>query len=303
MSAELFEATKRWGRWGADDQRGALNLLTPERIAAAATLVQDGVTVPCGRRLATEPAVDNPTPALHHMIHAGDFAAAGGGAGEQAFQWAADFVGVAFHGNSVSHIDALSHVFVDGRMYNGASAAEVTSEGARRSSIEVAERGIVGRGVLLDIPRRRGVDWLEPGEAITGDELDATGVDVRPGDIVLVHTGRDRRRDALGPWNTYADGLAGLDPECARWLHAKDPSVLGSDGVSDVMPSRGEPGWPVPIHMCALVGMGIHLLDNLRLDLLADACAQRGRWEFLFVVAPLQIGGGTGSPVNPLAVL
>jgi kynurenine formamidase len=117
-------------------------------------------------------------------------------------------------------------------MYNGASASEVTSGGAGRSSIDVADSGIVGRGVLLDIPRLRGVDWLEPGDAITSDELDATGVTVEEGDIVLVHTGRDRRRDRRGAWNTYVDGLAGLDAECARWLHDKDPAVLGADGVS-----------------------------------------------------------------------
>lgn len=297
MSVDLFEATKRWGRWGEDDDRGALNLLTPDRVARAAALVRDGVTVPCGRRLATAPAVDNPNPALHHMIQAGDVAATQNG-----LQWAGDFIGVAFHGNSVSHIDALSHVFVDGRMYNGAPATDVTSVGARRSSIEVADDGIVGRGVLLDIPLLRGVDWLEPGDAITQNELDCTGVTLEQGDIVLVHTGRDRRRKAVGPWNTYVDGLAGLDPECARWLHDKDPAVLGGDGVSDVMPGS-DPEWPIPIHTCALVGMGIHLLDNLRLDLLADACAARGRWEFLFVIAPLQIGGGTGSPVNPIAIL
>ncbi|HEX2700815.1 MAG TPA: cyclase family protein [Acidimicrobiales bacterium] len=296
MSTELFAATKRWGRWGDADDRGALNLLTPERVANAAGLVADGAIVPCGRRLATAPAIDNPTPALHHMIHAGDVAA-----GETGPQWCGDFVGVACHGNNVSHIDALCHVFVDGRMYNGAPATEVTSVGARRSSIEVAETGIVGRGVLLDIPQLRGVSWLEPGDAITPEELDATGVYLEQGDIVLVHTGRDRRREAHGPWNTYTDGLAGLHPECARWLYDKDPSVLGCDGVSDVMPGP-DPEWPIAIHMCAIVGMGIHLLDNLRLDLLADACAERNRWEFLFVVAPLQIGGGTGSPVNPIAI-
>ena len=111
MSQELFDATKRWGRWGDDDDRGALNLLTPERVAGAATLVRDGLTVPCGRPLDTAPAVDNPNPALHHMIHAGDMAA-----GSKGFQWSGDFVGVAFHGNNVSHIDALCHVFVDGQM-------------------------------------------------------------------------------------------------------------------------------------------------------------------------------------------
>lgn len=297
MSAELFEATKRWGRWGSHDERGALNLLTAERVAGAAALVEEGIAVPCGRPLATTPAADNPTPVLHHMIHAGDLATEG-----TAFDWSADFVGVACHGHTISHLDALCHVFVEGKMYNGAPASEVTSIGAQRSSIEAAGTGIVGRGVLLDIPRLRGVDWLEPGEAITSDELDATGVAVEQGDIVLVHTGRDRRREALGEWNTFADGLAGLDAECARWLYDRDPAVLGADGVSDVMPGS-DPAWPIPIHMCALVGMGIHLLDNLRLDRLADACAERGRWEFLFMVAPLQIGGGTGSPVNPIAVL
>jgi kynurenine formamidase len=297
MSQELYEATKRWGRWGDDDERGALNLLTPERVARAAALVREGLTIPCGRPLPTAPAADNPNPALHHMTHAGDLAA-----GSKGFQWSSDFIGVAFHGNTVSHLDALCHVFVDGQMYNGAPASDVTSTGARRSSIEVADAGIVGRGVLLDIPRVRGVDWLEPASVITPDELDATGVAVEQGDIVLVHTGRDRRREAVGPWNSYVDGLAGLDPACARWLHDRDPSVLGSDGVSDVNPGPGGE-WPIPIHMCALVGMGIHLLDNLRLDRLADACAERGRWEFLFVVAPLQIEGATGSPVNPIAIL
>jgi len=292
---ELFEQTKRWGRWGGDDERGALNLLTPERVGRAVTLARTGRVISCGRELPVVPAADNPLPALHHMVAAGDLARGPG------LQASADFIGVSFHGMAVSHIDALCHVFVDGQMYNGAPATEVTSVGAKRSSIEAANAGIVGRGVLLDIPRVRGVDWLEPGDVITPDELDATGVTVEQGDIVLVHIGRDRRRDALGPWNTYA-GLAGLAPECARWLYDNDPSVLGCDGVSDVNPGPGGE-WPIPIHMCALVGMGIHLLDNLRLDLLSDACAERGRWEFLFVVAPLQIGGGTGSPINPIAIL
>lgn len=299
-AAELFESTKQWGRWGDDDQRGALNLLTAERTAAAATLVRDGTVVSCGRPLPVAPALDNPTPAQHHMLRAGDVLAARG------LQVSADFVGVAFHGMAVSHIDALCHVFVEGRMWNGFPASDVTSLGARRNSIEPAAAGIVGRGVLLDLPRRRGTRWLEPGDAVGPEELDAAcaaqGVEVRPGDILLVSTGRDERRAELGPWDPNQEGLAGLHAECIAWLHERDVAVLGSDGVSDPLPAEVH-AWPMPLHMCLLVGMGVHLLDNLQLGRLATACAAAGRWEFFFTVSALPIGGGTGSPVNPVAIL
>jgi kynurenine formamidase len=277
-----------------------LNLLTRARVSRAAGLVWTGAVVPCGRELPVAAAADNPSPALHHMLLAGDVA---GGAGLQA---SADFIGVAFHGMAVSHIDALCHVFVDGRMYNGFPATDVTSLGAKHNSIAAGADGIVGRGVLLDIPRARGVEWLEPGEAITPGELDdacaAQRVAVEPGDILLVTTGRDARRAQHGPWDPNQVGLAGLDPECIPWLHDHDPAVLGSDGVSDVLPANAH-AWPIPVHQCLLVGMGVHLLDNLQLGRLAAACAAQRRWEFLFIVSPLQIGGGTGSPVNPVAVL
>jgi len=245
-------------------------------------------------------APDNPSPALHFMVAAGDVAA------RQALQASSDFVGVSFHGMAVSHIDALCHVFVDGRMYNGRPASDVTSVGARHNSIQVAFGGIVGRGVLLDVPRHRGVSWIEPGCVIEPAELDAVctaqGVAPESGDILLISTGRDARRAEHGPWNPVEPGLAGLHPECVPWLADADPSVLGSDGVSDPLPSN-QHTWPMPVHQCLLVGMGVHLLDNLRLDLLAAACAAADRHEFLFVVAPLQIPQGTGSPANPIAVL
>lgn len=302
-AAAIFAATKRWGRWGDDDQRGALNLLTPERATRAAALARTGLVVACGRELAVTPAADNPNPAQHHMLSAGDVVDASRRTGLQASM---DFVGVAFHGMAVSHIDALCHVFVEGQMYNGHPASLVTSLGARRNSIAAAFGGIVGRGVLIDVPRVRGVDWLEPADAILPDELEAAltsqAVELEPGDIVIVSTGRDARRDVHGPWDPNLVGLAGLHPECIPWLFERDPSVLGCDGVSDVLPANPH-CWPIPVHQCLLVGMGVHLLDNLRLDRLAAACAAAGRWELLFVVAPLQIAGGTGSPVNPVAVL
>lgn len=299
-ATELFTACKQWGRWGADDERGALNLLTADRAAEAAALVRTGEVVACGRPLAVAAAADNPSPALHHMTMGGDLASAAGMGGS------ADFIGVAFHGMAVSHIDALCHIFVDGQMYNGYPAHEVTSRGARHNAIDAAFGGIVGRGVLLDVPRARGVRWLEPGDAISPEDLDnacaSQQVEARSADLLLVGTGRDARRAVHGPWSPGDVGLAGLDAECVPWLVAHDPAVLGSDGVSDIFPPNPH-AWPLPIHQCCLVGMGVHLLDNLQLGDLARACAAANRWEFLFTVAPLQVGGGTGSPVNPIAVL
>ena len=299
----IFEAVKNWGRWGDDDEAGALNLITDECRRAAASEVVTGEQVSCARELPVVPSVENQFPALHMMVRGGDDCVLHG----VGLEMSADFVGVAFHGMATTHIDALCHVFVNEQMYNGFPASEVKSTGARKGSIMAARDGIVGRGVLLDVPRHRGVAHLEPGEAVHADELDAVaegqGVEVRPGDILMVATGRDARRAETGPWHPFADGLAGLHPDCVAWLHEHDIAVLGSDGVSDVLPGANPPEWSMPVHQCALVAMGVHLLDNLRLDRLADACARNERWAFQFVVAPLRVEGGTGSPVNPVAVL
>jgi kynurenine formamidase len=297
-----FEATKNWGRWGAEDERGALHFVTSRKRAAAAALARDGVAVSCARDLPVEASIENPSPALHHMLVAGDAADSvmpGVGA-------TMDFIGVAFHGMATSHLDALCHVAVDGRIYNGFPVSEVRSTGARRSSVMVIADGIVSRGVLLDVPRLRGVDWLEPGERIVPDELEraetAQRVRVEEGDVLLVGTGRDARRAAQGPWDPVAVGLAGLDARCIPWLHERRIAVLGSDGVSDALPGAGIEGWPIPVHQCCLVAMGVPLLDNLALAELARVCAERGRYEFLFLAAPLRVPGGTGSPLNPIAV-
>jgi kynurenine formamidase len=300
---DIFEKVKNWGRWGAEDERGALNLITAEKRAAAAALVRSGAAVSCARELPVAPSPENPTPALHFMARAGDACAIEGTGGLEACM---DFVGVAFHGMAVSHIDALCHVLVEGRMYNGRPASAVKSTGAEAGSILAAGEGIVGRGVLLDIPRLRGVPWLDGDACIAPEELvaaeEGAGLRVGEGDLLLVSTGRDARREARGPWNPNEGGLAGLHPECIPWLRERDVAVLGSDGVSDPLPGNAAAGWPIPVHQCTLVAMGVHLLDNLALGGLADACARHGRWEFLFTVAPLRIAGGTGSPVNPIAL-
>jgi len=299
----VFEKVKNWGRWGAEDELGALHLITPAKRREAAACVIAGESVSCARELPVEPSPENPNPALHLMIRAGDDCLVPGFNLETAM----DFVGVAFHGMATSHIDALCHVLVDGQMYNGFSKDEVKSTGARRGSILAAGDGIVSRGVLLDVPRVLGVPWLEPGTAITVEQLEgaeaAQNVSVTEGDVLHVGTGRDARRRAQGAWSPFAEGLAGLHPECLPWLHARGVAVLGSDGVSDALPGLRIEGWILPVHQCGLVAMGLHLLDNLRLDRLADACGRHGRWAFQLTIAPLRVERGTGSPVNPIAAL
>jgi len=299
----LFESVKNWGRWGPDDERGALNYITKDLRAAAARLVRDGEAVSCSLEFPVLPGPDNPTPAQHHMVLAGD---APEGSGVPHLETALDYIGIACHGMATSHIDALCHVFVRGKMYNGFSASDVKSTGAARNSIMAARDGIVTRAVLLDLPRLRGVPWLEPGSAVERAELEAAeraqNVSVAEGDVLLVGTGRDARRKALGAWDPIGVGLAGLHPSCIPFLHERRIAVLGCDGTSDPLPGSAVEGWPIPIHQCCLVAMGVHLLDNLELGRLAAACAARERWEFLYSVAPLRIERATGSPVNPVAI-
>ena len=298
----LFEQVKNWGRWGADDQRGALNYMTPALRARAARLIQDGEVVSCSLDFPVEPAPDNPYPALHMMTMAGDACTVDDFGG---LQQTGDFIGISFHGMASSHIDALCHVLVDGRMYNGYPSSAVLSTGAVRNSIMAAKDGIAGRGVLLDIPAQKGVEWLELGYAIEVADLEAAekaqSVRVGEGDVLLVSTGRHVRRERHGPWD-FREGLAGLHAECLPWLHERRIAVLGCDGISDALPGPGVPGWPVPIHQCGIAGIGLHLLDNLDLRGLAVACARRRRWEFFYALAPLRVAKGTGSPINPLAI-
>jgi len=288
----LHETLSNWGRWGDEDQLGALNLITPEVTAAATATVRTGRTVSCARALNTQAAVDNPTPVAHHMI--GTFTEG----------WGADYVALAPHGFATSHIDALSHVFHEGKLFNGYDAETVTAHGATRLGIHQLHGGIVTRGVLLDIPALRGVDALAPGEPVFPDDLEAAetraGLQVRAGDVLFVRTGRWRWRDEHGPWD-LASRAAGLDAACLPWLRDRDVAALGSDGISDVMPSRVD-GVPMPIHTVAIVALGLHLMDNLDFEALATACAEEGRWEFLLAVAPLVLRRGTASPVNPIAV-
>lgn len=297
----LYESLRNWDRWGRDDQRGALNHQTPRHRAAAAALVRDGTTVSLARDLATEPSPEDPHPAQHHMLASGDARDSNGIPGYEA---ARDYVGLPVHGLHGTHVDALSHIFVRGEMYGGRPASEVRSDGARANTVMSMADGVVGRGVLLDVARSLGTEFLDSGEVITVADLEAAeeaeDVRVGTGDIVLVAWGRDARRRAR---EGAFDGMSGLHPECLRWLHEREVAVLGSDGISDPLPFLGVPEWPFPIHQVGIAAIGLHLIDNMALAPLAERCAEVGRWEFLFTMAPLRIERATGCPVNPIAVL
>jgi kynurenine formamidase len=295
---QLFASVSNWGRWGQDDQRGTLNFLTPERVVAATQLARTGHCVSLSYLLSKAADIDNPKPMLHYMSRL-----ALGMPGEPKMN--EDFIGLDYHGKLVTHVDALCHCAYEGRLYNGLQSLDrVTGFGASFGAVTAFENGIVGRGVLLDMPRHRGVEWLEPGTALLPAELEAAAaaavVGVGEGDVLLVRTGHAVRRAKVGPWNPD-EVSAGIDLSCLPWLHARNVAALGSDADTDARPS------PVaevhtPAHAVALAAMGMPLLDNMNLDTLASVCADAHRWEFLFVAAPLRLPGGTGSPINPLAI-
>jgi kynurenine formamidase len=295
---ELFEQCSNWGRWGADDERGTLNLITPLETKRAASLVQHGETVSCAWPLNTVPSAENRSPALHLMVRAGDIV------DTAANRSTADYLALAPHGLAHSHLDALCHVSWQGKLYNDRPVSLVTSNGATKLAITIGQNGIVSRGVLLDIPLSKGADSLEPGYAITPADLEAAesaaGIRVEPGDILLIRTGRHTRQRLYGTWDTGAL-MAGLHFTCAPWLKERNVALLGSDGISDVRPSSVE-GTTLPIHVLTLAALGLQLLDNLNLDDLSGACARHSRWEFSLTIAPLRLERGTASAVNPIAV-
>ena len=289
-----MQEISNWGRWGKDDELGTLNLVTPEKSKAATMLVQEGVSVSMALDLNTVRDELNANP-FRHTVSIGEFSG---------HAVAGDDYGVQYHGFAHSHIDGLPHFAHKGKLYNGYGFDTIKPTGATKLGIHVAKNGIVARGVLVDMPWFKGVDYLEPGTAITVADLEAweekTGVSVGSGDVLLVRTGRWERVRQKGQWNFLA-AAAGLHASVALWLKERDVALIGCDGVSDVMPS-GVEGLANPLHELVLVGLGLRILDNLDLDAAAAAAASRERWTFMFVGAPLRVVGGTGSPLNPLAV-
>ncbi|MCB1691413.1 MAG: cyclase family protein [Pseudomonadales bacterium] len=299
----LWERVNNWGRWGAEDQAGALNLIDDRKRREAALLVSEGDVLGMGNDWPVDPGPHNAWPAEHRMIRAGDDPDYPGVPG---LSVALDYIGVQHHGVACSHIDALCHVFVNKKMYNGFPATEVKSTGALKNDLRPMFDGIVTRGVLLDMPRYFGEPFLDGDVRIGAADLEGAansqGVQMSPGDVLIVHKGRQRRIETEGLFDPNVVGMPGLHPECAVWLRDNDVAVLGSDYMNDPQPNWACERWPIPIHYLGICGMGMTLLHNLDTESAARRCEQLGRWVFLLSIASLKVPGGTGSPVNPLAM-
>jgi kynurenine formamidase len=303
----IFESVKNWGRWGPDDELGTLNYLTPEKVRVAAALVRSGRRVSLAIPINKTAGPDNSMQATLLVVQAHDVPV-----DESKVRFGLDWLGMAAHGDAHTHVDALCHISYDGLTYNGRRAEDVLrSNGATAQDIAVYHQGVVGRGVLLDIPRHRRVKWLEPGEFVRRAELEecadaqAQGVEIGEGDILVFRTGHHKRRLELGPWDNNppprGEGKAGLHVDTIPWMHERRIAAFLPDGDGETVPSVVE-GITYPIHPLQVAAMGMLVSDSLQFEELAPACEEQGRWEFMVVGLPLRLPGGTGSPWNPIAI-
>ncbi len=291
-----FETCSNWGRWGADDSAGTVNLITPQKRVEAASLVKNGRAVSLSHPLNTIGGPGNANPAQHYLRTGADFSV--------------DYIGLLFHGYATTHVDALCHIFWDGKMYNGKPASDVTSVGARSGAVDAWKNGIITRGVLIDIPRFRGTDCVTLDRPVRGWELeaaaDAQGSPLKPGDAVIVYSGRSTYYRNQPEHTPGVPPQPGLHADTVPVLKKHDAAILGWD-MMDARPSGytifdEPPRAGGPVHVLGIVFAGLPLLDNANLDPIAEACREENRWEFLLSIAPLNVRGGTGSPVNPIAI-
>ena len=289
-----------WGRWGADDELGAANLITPAKRKQALALAKEGVTISLAHDVVQEKAADAPN-ILERTL--GDVRPNGTA---DRYQYTGTY-----HGVIHSHLDAVDcHMMVDGKGYNGRAMEDIVATGGcPKGNINALKDGIVTRAILFDGTRLPGKaapqGWLDPGTAIHREDLEELEklehVKVSPGDVILLYTGRWKRRAALGPWPNTT-GFAGYHADVAYFLKERGVSFIGGDGPNDVSPTGLPPTVTNPLHRLALVAMGVSIFDNLDFERAIEQAKRLNRYEFLFSAAPLRIEKGTGSPLNPLAI-
>ena len=284
----MFQQVKNWGRWGADDQLGSVNLITAAKRKQALKLAKTGQTVSLVHNPLTDKADDNTFP-FEHTMNAG---------------FTTDTYRVSYHGYSHSHMDALCHILYKDQTYNGYARAVVnTDKGCTKLGIENLKQGLITRAVLIDIPRLKGVPYLEPGTAIHQEDVEAwekmAGVKIQSGDAILLRTGRWARREKSGPW-PVGRNAAGFHASIVPFIKARGVAIVGSDAASEVTPTLVA-GVNLPVHTLLITALGINILDNQDLEALAETAAKLKRWEFMITINPMPITGGTGSPLNTIA--
>lgn len=300
--AEFKQAMKdlsNWGRWGPDDELGAANFITPARRKAAAALVKEGLAVSMAHPIFQEDVIDG----NGHLERTVLSVRPTGASDKYVFT-------TSYHGSIFSHLDALNcHMMMDGKGYNGRTWEDVqAANGCPKGSITALKDGIVTRGVLFDatlLPGKAPKGWLEPGTAVHLEDLEALEklehVKVSEGDVILLYTGRWKRRAALGPWKT-GDGVAGYHADVAYFLKERGVSFIAADEWNDVSPTTFPTTMGLPMHQLALVSLGVDIFDNLDLERAVETARRLKRYEFMFSAAPLVIEKGMGSPLNPLAI-
>lgn len=285
---------KTWNRWGADDNKGTSNLITPQKVLNAIKLVKTGTVISLA---ANEPQQVAADVGANGVFHRTTNAITEGGT--------TDTYSVSYHGLTVSHIDSWCHFFENGQMYNGIPVKDnITPEtGCKKGSVMNWKDGIFTRAVFYDIAQLKGVEWVDPGTPITRADLEAwekrSGVKAGPGDVVLLYTGRWKRRERVGSW---AGQVSGYYADTIPWMHERLPAFIGHDFNIDWNPRPGWEGMRNPIHVAVLNWMGINIVECLDLERAAEQARRSRQYEFLMTFAPLPVEGGTGSPVNPLAI-
>ena len=282
QAPNVFDYKRNWGRWGKDDDKGAINLITPAKRAAAARLVRSGRVVSLSR------VFSPPQHYLRTNTDRGSFV---------------DYYGFEYHGVTITHVDALSHMWDRNGMWNGRDPAkELDSFGAKFGAITAFGDGIVTRGVLLDIPRLRNTAFVTADRPVTGADLEAAvkaqGVTIEPGDALLVHCGRDAFVRTGNAYGGATESRPGLHNSCSRFIRDRDVALLAWD-MHDALPDAEGHRWPVH---GVLYSYGVALVDNALLEPLAQACIEEQRYDFMFVALPLKVARGTGSPANPIAL-
>lgn len=305
-----LDSLSSWGRWGPDDDRGTLNHIGVAERAAALRLATGDTVISCALPITYdrpphgtrdgEPGRPHPgwLQPQRFVIADGDDA----GATWRRFPTYDAFL-IAPHGPAVTHLDAPGHTVLDGRSYNGLPPGTATTVAPKPGTLDSVRDGIVGRGVLLDVPASMGRTSLDDGEAIHPEDLEAceawSGVHVGRGDLLFVRTGYRTRVPGV-PKSRYAS-RPGLQAACLPWLAEREVAVLAADVAIDVVPN-GYEELGLPIHTVGMWAMGLWLIDNCGLERLAAYSVAQRRWSFLAVLAPLALSSGTGSPISPLAL-